>query len=142
MIKKIVTNIRELKKPCTLVAEGEDITEIVQDLKDSLNTKQGYGLAANQIGIDKRVSYIYYLGKELILINPKIVSKVKKYRFRKEGCLSFPGIPCDTIRYNYISFETGIGEERKVMEASGMTAAIIQHETDHLLGLTIFDRKR
>jgi len=142
MIRKIVTDITELKKPCALVEEGEDISETVQDLKDSLNIKKGYGLAANQIGINKKVSYIMYLGEELILINPKVVSKNKKYRFRKEGCLSFPGIPVDTVRYHEIAFETGVGEERKVMAATGMTAAIIQHETDHLNGVTIFDRKR
>ena len=142
MIKKIVTNLKELKKPCALVEEGEDISEIIQDLKDSLNTKHGYDLAANQIGINKRVSYIHYLGNELILVNPKIVMKNKKYRFKREGCLSIPGVPVDTVRYHEIAFENGLGEERKLMTATGMTAAIIQHETDHLMGIIIFDRKR
>ena len=139
MIKAIVNNIQELRKVCAEVEPDEDISTILQDLKDTLATKKGYGLAANQIGVQKKIAYYVLDGKEVTLINPKIVEKDNKITF-KEGCLSFPGIVILTDRYNTLTIELD-RMPYKQYSADGIEAIIIQHEVDHLNGITIFQRK-
>lgn len=139
MIKSIVTNIKELKKSSELVKEGEDITQIIQDLKGTLATKQGYGLAAIQIGIPKRVAYIKVNKTELVLVNSKILEKQEKIVFN-EGCLSFSGIWVKTDRWNSITFQNGVNGEQKY-SVDGLEAIVVQHEIAHFNGQTIFDFK-
>ena len=142
MIRKIVSNINELRKPCEDIHDKKEIDSIVQDLKDTLADKgHGVGLSANQIGIQKKVSYIKIPVdiskneyKEIILINPKIKEKTHPIKFR-EGCLSFPGIFVETQRYTFILLEN----DGKVEMYTDIVAIAIQHEYSHLYGKTIFD---
>lgn len=136
MIKPIVTSIKELRKPCAEIEANEDINAVVQDLKDTLATQKGYGLAANQIGIQKKIAYYKYEKSEVTLINPKIMDKSHKITFR-EGCLSFPGLEILTDRYNEIEVEN----DGVLFYVIGIEAIIVQHEVDHLEGRTIFDKK-
>lgn len=136
MIKPIVTNLKELRKPCAEVEEGEDVSSIAQDLKDTLATLKGYGLAANQIGVRKKVAYYKIGASETLLINPKIVEKCDRIVFEEE-CLSFPGVVVKTDRYRELTIEN----KGARYSASGLEAIVIQHEIDHLEGKTIFDRK-
>ncbi len=136
MIKPIVNNIKELRKPCVEVEPDEDVSVILQDLKDTLATKKGYGLAANQIGVQKKIAFYKLGSSEVTLINPKIIEKKDKIVF-EEGCLSFPGLVIKTDRYQEIVFENSGAQ----FSASGIEAIIIQHEIAHLQGKTIFDFK-
>jgi peptide deformylase len=136
MVKLIIRYIVELKKPCLFKAEPEDLKSIIQDLEDTLKTTNGIGLSANQIGYKKRVSIIRLPLLKLNLINPSITDKKDRIMF-KEGCLSFNGIELLTDRYNYIK----IINNDQTAEFTGLEAIVIQHEIDHLNGLTIFDRK-
>ena len=146
MIQQIVTNLKELRRPCAEVQDGEDISAIVEDLRDTLDMRKGYGLAANQIGINKKVAYYELTKNAVVLINPRIVEKSKKVSFR-EGCLSFPGLEIITDRYDEIVIENSarIAGEMKFgarrFSANGLEAIIIQHEIDHLNGITILNRK-
>jgi peptide deformylase len=140
MIKPIIRNLALLRHPCDLVLENEDISQIVTDLRDTFQTVRAHGLAANQIGYNKKVAYIVINGKETILVNPKILEKDEKILHRGEGCLSIPGVLFDTDRWNQISvkmdrlpYEQGI--------YTGLEAIIIQHEVDHLEGRTVLERK-
>lgn len=139
MIKQIITSISELRKPCKLVEEGEDISQIIQDLKDTLATKKGYGVTANQIGYNKRIAYIKVGKTELVLINSKIIEKENRIIFN-EGCLSFPDIFLKTDRWNDVVFENGINGEEKY-SVQGLEAIVVSHEIDHFNGKVIFDRK-
>lgn len=151
--KSLVTNIVELRKPCEEVEEGEDISEIIMYLKNTLNPKLGYGLSANQIGYNKKVSYLK-IGKninpktkeveyqELIVANPRIIEKDHKIVLPKEGCLSLPGIKIDTLRYVFITVEyEDEKRNRKMAALQDLEAFVWQHEVDHLNGITIIDRK-
>lgn len=148
MIKKIVCDRKELSVPCEVVTKNDNITEIVQDLKDTLATKKGWGLTANQIGINKKISYIK-LPSSLsnnkegwVLINAIINDKSEPFRANSEACLSFPGITVTTKRYAFIVVE--YLDEKLVQKTSifqGYEALAVQHEIDHTLGITIFDRK-
>ena len=135
MIRTIVTDIKELRKPCELVEEKEAL-EIIKDLEDTLEQyENGVGLAANQIGINKKVAIIRYGHIKIDLINPEIIDKQNKIIFR-EGCLSFPDAIVTTNRYNYI-YILNKGNRYEYMYE---IAIMIQHEVDHLYGLTMFDR--
>jgi peptide deformylase len=137
MIKSIIKNITELKKPCVEIKDYKELTSIIIDLEDTLKTSRGgIGLSANQIGYNQRVAIIRLPLLSLNLINPIILDKKDK-RIFKEGCLSFPNIEMVTDRYYYIK----IKNNDKILEFTGIEAIAVQHEIDHLNGLTIFDRK-
>jgi len=140
MLKPIVTDRKALSHKCELVVMGEDITQIVQDLKDTFEPlkNRGFGLAANQISINKAVAYILFASKEYILINPQIIDKALPIPFM-EGCFSFSGLQLKTKRFNYIKLRHGL--DGKEEEFRGLLAIVIQHEVTHLQGKTFFDFK-
>ena len=154
MIKPIVTNLAELKRPCVPVTKEDDIKQIIIDLKETLATHpDGWGLSANQIGYNKCISYIRVpkminhkdkkiTYAELVMINPKIIEKDTPVKVNNEGCLSFEGINVTTKRYIYITAEF-LDENLKPQAAAfqDYESLAIQHEVSHLEGKTIFDFK-
>ena len=93
----IIKDKNKLTTPCEVVSvkEGEDIAaNLLQELRQS---ESGIGLAANQIGIQKRVCVVN-VKEPLVLINPKIVEKSKEQFVFPEGCLSFPDSKIKTTR--------------------------------------------
>ena len=139
----IVTNLSELRKKSEPINSEEELTSVYAELlkayEEIPNTNK-VGLAASQIGILKQMALIQYNETKLILVNPLIIEKSNKLRW-KEGCLSLPGISVITDRYNNIVLENGFGETRSVKEYSGFLAIACQHGIDHGLGITILDRK-
>ena len=156
IIKKIpilVTNLLELNKPCQDVTKEDNIDEIVEKLKNTLLQLNGYGLSANQIGINKKISYIKHPKKfnmqfkkweyeEIILINPKIIECDKLIQVKGEQCLSLPGLAVNTARYIFITVinhDKNLNE--KLFSSQDLEGLIIQHESDHTIGKTILDRR-
>jgi peptide deformylase len=148
----IITNINELKKSCKEITNEDNIKEIIQKLKDTLDCYSGYGLSANQIGIQKKISYCKlpkYDAKdkkleftEIVIINPKIIEKDRKIVVKQEGCLSIPYINVDTDRYVFITVEYQDEKlDKRTALFQDLESLVVQHEIDHLNGLTIFDRK-
>ena len=127
----------------------EEGNKIATELFQILNQRgDGIGLAANQVGIDAQVAVVN-VRKPLVLINPKIISKENKIRYY-EGCLSFPKKGIHTERYETIEISTEQEESNLVFSGAGdgkykdlltLEAICIQHEIDHLNGVTIMDRK-
>ena len=96
-MRKVITWDESLTKPCKKVSveEGE---KIATELFEILNKrKDGIGLAANQIGINKRVA-VLNVKEPIVLINPMIVETNDIIQYY-EGCLSFPKNSCNTTRY-------------------------------------------
>ena len=140
---KIVKEAAKLKSPCkdcVSIEEGEKIGEI---LKATLaRSGDGVGLAANQIGIQKNVCWIN-VKRPILLINPRIVSKFDKFYY-KEGCLSFPGEYVITERFKNIMVKAD-NHKYPIQFTCGtpkdtLECACVQHEIDHLNGITMFDR--
>ncbi len=143
-LPKIVTNAESLKSVCqeTTLEEGEKIGKLLLSVLD--DTPNGAGLAANQIGIQKRVCAVR-VGKRkpFFLINPEIVSSFGRVSF-VEGCLSFPGKQVITKRYKNIAVRADnlgatkffTGDDSETL----LEVVCIQHEIDHLNGITMFDR--
>jgi len=142
----IIKDKNKLQEKCSPVSikEGEEIgIRLLHELRDSDN---GIGLAANQIGINKRVCVIN-VKEPLVLINPKIVEKSKEQFVFPEGCLSFPDSKVKTQRHQDIVVEADNHNGRLSFSANSkdindaFECVCIQHEIDHLDGITMFDRE-
>src|SRR3712207_6181182 len=100
-IKNIVTAENKLlrRKSKRIDTIDDNVLELIQDLKDTLYSVDGVGLAAPQIGILKRAFIIDLRDGNgpLILLNPKILKKIGKYE-DGEGCLSYPGYEGIVVR--------------------------------------------
>ena len=142
----IITEETKLKVLCEevkTIKEGEEIGAKL--LKELAVSENGIGLAANQIGINKRVCVIN-VKEPLVLINPRIVERSKEEFIFPEGCLSFPNQHIKTMRNVSVTIEADNHEGKMVFTAEGdkidnaFETACVQHEIDHLDGLTMFDR--
>ena len=136
MIIKDKTKLEEKCSPVS-VKEGEEIgVRLLHELRESEN---GIGLAANQIGINKRVCVINIPtsnNKEpIILINPEIIEKSEEKFAFIEGCLSFPGLFFAVERAYGIQTEF---QNKEGVKLSGsfvdLPSKCFQHEYDHMLG--------
>ena len=138
----IIKDKNKLQEKCSPVSvkEGEEIgVRLLHELRESNN---GIGLAANQIGINKRVCVIN-VKEPLVLINPKIVEKSKEQFIFPEGCLSFPDSKIKTIRHQDIVVEADNHDDRLSFSANSQDindafeCVCVQHEIDHLDGIII-----
>jgi len=142
----IIKDKNKLTTPCKVVSleEGEEIgVRLLHELRES---KNGIGLAANQIGINKRVCVIN-VKEPLVLINPNIIDvSEEKFPFA-EGCLSFPNDKIKTLRHNWIKVHADNHDSTLMFSAESkdindaFVCACVQHEIDHLDGITMFDRE-
>ena len=119
-------------------ATAED-AEVARDLLDTLkaNAEHCVGMAANMIGVFKRIIVFDNNGSYMVMFNPEIVRQEQPYG-TKEGCLSLLGGPRETVRYHKI--KVSYQNERfqtRLMTFTGWTAQIIQHEIDHCNGILI-----
>jgi len=113
-------------------------TAVGQDLQDTLKANQDrcVGMAANMIGVKKRVIIVSMGFMNVVMYNPVILKKEGPYE-TEEGCLSLEGVR-KTTRYRNIEVEYLDGSWKKHRQRySGQIAQIIQHEVDHLSGIII-----
>ena len=119
----------------------EKIQILIDDMIETMHEENGVGLAAQQVGILKRIVVIdIYDGNEpLVLINP-VIKKVKGEREVEEGCLSFPNQFGKVIRPKEVEVEALDREGKKIrIKAKELLAQAICHETDHLEGRLFVD---
>ena len=115
-----------------------DDLPIGQDLQDTLraNKDRCVGMAANMIGIKKRIIIVNLGFRNLVMYNPVIKKKSGSYE-AEEGCLSLEGVR-KTIRYQNVEVEyLDENWKKQRMKLSGWPAQICQHEIDHLNGIVI-----
>ena len=151
-----------INKPLREVSVEEGM-KIATELFEILNKrKDGIGLAANQVGIDARVAVVN-VREPIILINPKYIDKGNEIPYY-EGCLSFKGKGIHTKRYDSVVIKTeqsesnwyfsgaqnpidGKGSWEKTQQNKNdaemrlLETICVQHEIDHLNGVTIMDRQ-
>ena len=117
----------------------KDDLQVAQDLLDTLiaNKDGCVGMAANMIGVRKRIIVFENEGTYLTMFNPKIIKKSGPYD-TKEGCLSLLGGPRPCKRYKSIKVQWQTTEfQTRIKTFTGWSAQIIQHEIDHCNGLLI-----
>lgn len=145
-VKKIVQYGDEhLKRVSDTVVEiNEEIRDLIQDLKDTLSTVEGIGLAAPQIAVNKRVILIDLTpdnSSPLILINPKAIIVSKETARDYEGCLSYVGYEGLVERPTKMIVEA-LNENGKLVkyEVEDFMARVFCHEMDHLEGILYMEK--
>ncbi len=136
MVRTVVRDILFLGQKSEPAAPGD--AEVMDDLLDTLKANEEHcvGMAANMIGIKKRI-IVYSVGITGVpMVNPVIIKKSKPYE-TEEGCLSLTGVR-KTTRYEIIEVEYLDRNFKKQKQTfSGWIAQIIQHEIDHCNGIVI-----
>ena len=136
MVRPIMRDIFFLRQKAP-PATKED-KQIVQDLLDTLKANEAgcVGMAANMIGVNKRIIAVNMGFINVAMLNPVIVKKSGSYE-TEEGCLSLDGVR-KTTRYENIEVKfQDISFHKQRQKYSGWTAQIIQHEIDHCDGIII-----
>ena len=120
---------------------GPELAKLVEDMAETMRDVRGAGLAAPQIGVNKRIFTYSVDGEEGHVINPVIVASDDFVPGEPEGCLSVPGLGYTVPRHRWVRV-TGVDVNGKTIdiEATGTLAKCFQHETDHLNGMLYVDR--
>ena len=132
------------------LADKEGIAKLLQDMKDTLAVADGCGLAAPQVGVNKRVvivdgreltdTYDYLKDFVRVMINPVILEESEETCEYSEGCLSVPGIYAEVCRPSKIKVEYYNENLEKVVEEFDRFACrMVQHELSHLEGNLFVD---
>ena len=130
-----------LRRKCKKVEHIDAyILRLLDDMAETMYAAPGIGLAAPQVGINKRV-IVVDVGEGLYkLINPKIVQK-EGLEVTTEGCLSVPGMVGDVERHSKITVKAQMPDGKYIkIEAEGIFAICLQHEIDHLDGTLFTDK--
>lgn len=136
MVRDIIKDVFIFRK--AEPAQKEDLP-VAQDLADTLtaNREICLGLAANMIGVNKRIIAFFDGTKPVVMINPAITQRSKETYEIQEGCLSLNGLRKalrnTEIRVEYLDMNFKLRRKKY----AGITAQIIQHEIDHCDGKVI-----
>ena len=123
------------------------VEELIKDMTDTMKEHDGVGLAAPQIGISARVIIYMDIGGSIKhVINPEIIASNGYIKSYKEGCLSCPGKRVDIRRRKQVvikgyTFENNELEETIIKTKHKFVAFQLQHEIDHINGITILERQ-
>jgi peptide deformylase len=148
--------------------KGKRVTEITPDLHalaadmlETMEEAQGIGLAAQQVGLPIQFAVVDVSGAKdpltflrvdgqetaladimpLVFMNPELSFPGREKAVMNEGCLSFPEIRADIRRPDVVRAKVTLLDGRTVeIETDGLLSRVIQHETDHLMGILFIDR--
>lgn len=126
--------------------EKDDLTTLIDDMKETMKANDGAGLAAPQIGVFKRLVIFGFDTNDrypeadsvpfTVLINPIITPLSDEKENGWEGCLSVPGLRGVVPRFTHIKYEGYDAEGNKIeREVEDFHARVVQHECDHLDGI-------
>jgi peptide deformylase len=122
-------------------ASDAELPRLVRAMARAMHDAPGVGLAATQVGVQKRVIVFDVDESVVALCNPTIVERSDETESDDEGCLSLPGITVPVERAVACVCEAlDLKGEPVRIEAEGFVARVLQHETDHLDGILIIDR--
>jgi peptide deformylase len=131
VLKERTSEVREI---------DASVAALVESMIDTMYEAPGSGLAANQIGVMRRI-FVYDIGEgPTAVINPRIVESDGEWTY-DEGCLSIPGLSWDIVRPNAVHL-VGLdldGNEISI-EATELEGRVFQHELDHLDGILLVER--
>jgi peptide deformylase len=117
----------------------DEVRRLVEDMFETMDASKGVGLAANQVGVARRVAVVDADGDRFVMIDPVILETEGRVT-AEEGCLSIPDIYGDVARPERVVLEaTDLEGNRYRRDATGLKARAIQHEIDHLDGILFLD---
>ena len=136
MVKPIMRDVLFLGQK-SIPATEEDL-QVGRDLQDTLaaNREACVGMAANMIGVKKRIIIVNAGFRDIIMFNPVIVRKSGPYE-TEEGCLSLPGVAENKAVPEHRNRILRLELEKQRQKFTGWPAQICQHEMDHLEGILI-----
>ncbi len=134
-----------LRQTELITAIDEEIVKLADHMAETMYNAPGIGLAANQVGVAKRLLVADIAPREpeselIVLANPEIVAAEGEVII-EEGCLSVPEYQAEVKRYEKITVRgLDLNGEEVEIEAEGLLAVVLQHEIDHLNGILFIDR--
>lgn len=152
LLKIVTYPEKSLSRPSDKVEIIDDeVKQLIQDMGETMFQESGIGLAAPQVGVNKRI-LVYDAraqnknddGSErqiMALINPEIIQASGSQLSENEGCLSVVDFRADVKRYEQVTVKARDMDGNLLkFEAHGLMAVIMQHEIDHLDGILFIDR--
>ena len=138
-----------LRQQCedVVLDEWPEVAQVAEQMAELMYSNNGCGLAAPQVGISKKLVVVdcgYDGTKEsrnpIYLVNPRVESVSGEPVVDDEGCLSIPGITVPVARCeNAVIIAQNLDGEELQIESKGFEARCMQHEIDHLRGVTLFE---
>jgi peptide deformylase len=136
-----------LDRPCVNVVDfGPDLKRLADGMAEAMYSSRGVGLASPQVGLSLNFVLVDPSAGEsanelVVLANPRITWASPEFEVQEEGCLSLPGVLLSIARpvacdVEYLDLE---GKTRS-MRCTGWKARIVQHEVEHLLGITMLKK--
>jgi len=127
------------ERSAEISAIDDEVRQFVDDLFETMHAAKGVGLAANQVGVARRIAVVETEDEKLVLINPEIL-EAEGRDTEEEGCLSIPKVYADVTRPEKIVLEATDREgNRYTKTLDGLAARAVQHEIDHLDGILFVD---
>ncbi len=116
-----------------------DVTNLIEDMWETMYNNQGAGLAAPQVGVGLQVAVVAHEGRRYTMINPEVLETEGEERM-EEGCLSVPGVFQAVTRPARVLVEA-LDENgaKRTIEETGFLARALLHEIDHLKGVLFID---
>ncbi len=133
------------ERTAQIISIDTTIQSLIDDMIETMYAAKGVGLAANQVGVSKRLCVIDISAVDektplIVLINPEIIEKSGNIE-DEEGCLSIPEYKAQVKRAEEILVSGLDRKGRKIeIQGEGLLARALQHEIDHLDGLLLIDR--
>jgi peptide deformylase len=132
--------LKQCAQPVDPIADPE-LPRLVKAMAHMMHEAPGVGLAATQVGVQKRVIVFDVDDGVVALCNPVITQRSDETEIDDEGCLSLPGITVPVERaLGCVCEALDLKGEPVRLQAEGFVARVLQHETDHLDGILIIDR--
>lgn len=134
--------LRSKTKPSDVEKEKENLQKLIDDMKDTLQSIGGLGLAANQLGRDESVCLVKFGQQTITMVNPTITGREGETKISIEGCLSLPDVSAkvqrdEIVSVKFINPDNDWQEEELRVEFPN--AVVVQHELDHLNGKLMID---
>ena len=130
-----------LRAPAREVAEIDDsLRKLADDMLETMYAAPGVGLAAPQVGIQKRL-FVYDIGEgPHVVVNPWLSGHAGEWDY-EEGCLSVPGLSWSIVRSNEVHLDGRDLDGHPIsLHAEELLARVFQHECDHLDGVLLIER--
>lgn len=132
------------EKAVEIEAVDDEVRALARDMFDTMYESDGVGLAANQVGVTRRLIVVDPREEGVTpraLVNPRVISTGEETERAEEGCLSIPGLREIVERESSVVVEAlDLDGEPVRLEAEGLHARVLLHEIDHIDGVLFVDR--
>lgn len=134
--------LKSKTKKSDIDGDRENLEKLIIDLKDTLQSIGGLGIAANQVGRNESICLVKFGERTITMINPTITERLGEKKISVEACLSLPDLSAKVERDEIISVRFTNPDnnwQEEELKVEFPNSVVIQHEVDHLNGKTMID---